>query len=184
MVAPEPRLPRRAPHRWWLFVLLACAVGAVAAGVAILGPTYRPASANGCSGPQVPGGPTPLSPIGTAWALGTPVPSVSCGKHWYNASVEAAGCGMTWGNVAIGVQTAVGTPVSPGANWSLVVTNSTGALVASYSPASLAWSGGAALLVTSGQSIDLYSAAAKLDGDGLVLTAHGSFSGTITVGIP
>ena len=124
------------------------------------------------------------TPIGTALAIGTPIHATAGTGNWYNASIASAGGGITLGSMNFQFKTASGTIVTPGAGWTLTVNGLTGSPVGTYTLSTGTWATGGATAATSQMQISIYSAAIALDGDNMVISGTGSFSGSISVNIP
>ena len=116
-------------------------------------------------------------------------------NFFVNTSVQGApGNGITWGDLSVSVETSNGDPVTSGSIEADVV-GITGCIVATYpfttgqwsSPSSGACTGttGGSASITAGQtlSVKLANNPSGL-GEWIVVTAHGSFSGTTFVQIP
>ena len=126
------------------------------------------------------------TPVGTALALGTPTPGKAGTTFFENFSIQSAGGGILWNNVNFQVQTSSGSIVTLGTGSTITVVNLQGASVATYpmvGASANTWTSGGTVGISSGQQIQL-SNTASLAGDVLVVSGTGSFSGSISVGIP
>ena len=124
------------------------------------------------------------TPIGTALALGTPVPATNKWAHWYNATVASAGGGITMGATNWQFKTPSGSIVSPAANWTLNVLSITATVVGTYNLATGVWTLGGTTPLTSQMQVVIYSGSVALDGDNAIISGSGSYSGAISVSIP
>lgn len=124
------------------------------------------------------------TPIGTTLVLGTPSGVNVSGQNWYNVSVQAAGHGLTWGELAFQVVAADGTILHLPAGAVATVNGLTGTSLAQYSFATSSWGSGATVPVSATDQLSIYSAAIALHHDRLVAYGTGNFQGSISDPIP
>jgi flagellin-like protein len=140
------------------------------------------------------------TPIGTALAIGTFTEATSgtgAGQHWYyNATVQSASGGMTWGNMIFQIQTPSGSIVTTGPTTISTTNAALSCNIATYTFSSATWgapaAGACAGVTTGGGGLAVSGAQLQLTstvtlqqlGYKVVAVGQGSFSGTATFAIP
>jgi hypothetical protein len=163
-------------------VALVAAVGIVSAAEGNLFWLSAP-PANACLTMSYPPGQTPL---GSSLAFGAPFEQVRGPNHWYNFSVQSAGGGITWGELALQVVTATGANVTPAASWSGGAWGYPDVWVATYDFAGQDWSVGGSAVINSTQTLVLDSGSTDLSAMGYALNVlgRGCFQGSVSISIP
>jgi hypothetical protein len=183
-VAREPRKPRL---HWWVFVAILGVAGSLALTAVLLWPTNG--SCNTCQGcTPANGAPTPL---GSVFAMGTPVPEGGASNHSYAITVTPAS-GLRWVQATFLVTDSRGATLSPVADWNVSVRNYSatgGNPFATYDFTTSEWSGDAASVATSGQTLVLELGTTNLTGQGDHFEFLGpigdcSSSGTVSQTLP
>ncbi|MCI4348012.1 MAG: hypothetical protein L3J97_05275 [Thermoplasmata archaeon] len=123
-------------------------------------------------------------PTGTTLEVGTPVGTTYGWAHWYNATVASTGVGVTLGDTSWQLQSATGSIIAPGPNWTIEVLDGTGTVVGVYNPITDIWAYGVATPWTSLMMVSIYSSNSSLSGDHLDISLTGSFTGSESVVIP
>ncbi len=140
------------------------------------------------------------TPIGSAFAIGTVYEATSgsgAAQRWYyNASVQSAGGGITWGDMIFQVQASSGSVV-PNGPLTITVTNGPSSCnLATYTFSSALWGYAATnpcasvpvgpnALVASGAALQLVSSTSlQQSGISLVAFGQGPFSGSTSFALP
>ncbi|HZY69465.1 MAG TPA: archaellin/type IV pilin N-terminal domain-containing protein [Thermoplasmata archaeon] len=124
------------------------------------------------------------TPLGSTLVLGTPLGVNVSGQNWYNVSIQAAGHGLQWGNLAFQVVASDGTPVHLPAGAVANVLGRTGNSIGQYSFATVSWTSGSGAPVDAMDQLSVYSAALALHHDRLIAFGTGPFQGSVSDPIP
>jgi flagellin-like protein len=127
------------------------------------------------------------TPLGSAFAFGKVSEAQAGTNYYYNVSVASASSGLTWNSMNFQVKNPGGGVVTLGAP-TYKVLDINGATVISSTNGGQAWtasSGTGASPVTSSETISLVTTTSLAgQGDSLVALGVGSYSGSVSAGIP
>jgi flagellin-like protein len=127
------------------------------------------------------------TPLGSAFGLGSVSEAQAGSNYYYNVSIASASSGLTWNSLNFQVKNAGGGVVSLGTP-TYKVLDITGAVVVSSTNGGQSWTAGSgtgASQVATTETISLQTTTSLAGaGDSLVALGVGSYSGSVSQGIP